>query len=91
MYFFIENTILSVNGEEIKLSPFSYVIAKYNNYVSYYDRASDTYQTIKTNDAVTVKNEYYTIDVSKDTIDYYGDNILLTVHIESLNTRDKKG
>lgn len=91
LYFFIENTTLTVNGEEIKLSPFSYVIAKYNNYVSYYDKGTDTYKTIKTDNNAIVKSEYYTIDISKDSIDYYGDDILLTVNIENLNTIDKKG
>lgn len=92
LYFFIEKVTLTINGEKIKLSPYSYVIAKYNNYISYYDKETDTYKTINTTSNDTkVESEYYTIYVEKDTIDYYGTNILLTSAIENLNTIDKKG
>ena len=35
LYFFIEPVTLIVNGEKIKLSPLSYVIAKYNKSITY--------------------------------------------------------
>ncbi len=92
LFFFIEDTTLTVEGEEISLSPFSYVIARYNSYIAYYDKESDTYKTIKTTDSDSkIENEYYTIYVSKDSIDYYGNDILLTSGIQNLNTIDKKG
>ena len=92
LYFFIEAVTLTVGQEEIKLSPLSYVIAKYGKYVTYYDKKTDTFKTITTeeNDS-KIENEYYTVYVSKDTIDYQGTNILLTPDIENLNTIDKKG
>lgn len=92
LYFFIENVTLKVNGEEIVLSPFSYVIAKYSNYVSYYDKKSDTYRTITIdNSEVLVYNDYYKVEVATDTIDYQGTDVLLTSSLENLNTIDKKG
>ena len=41
LYFFIEPVTLTVGQEEIKLTPFSYVIAKYGKYITYYDKKTD--------------------------------------------------
>ena len=92
LYFFIEKVTLNVNNETINLSPYSYVIVKYNNYLSYYDKESDTYKTLKIdNHNVVVSNEYYKILVDRDIIDYQGTNVILTSKIDELNTIDKKG
>ena len=49
------------------------------------------FKTITVNgDAVSVENEYYKILIDKDIIDYNG-NVILTSHIDRLNTIDKKG
>ena len=92
LYFFIEDTILSVNGEEIELSAFSYVVCKYRDYISYYNKENDEYRTISIdNDEVSVSNDYYNVLVSRDIIDYYGTNVILTSDISVLNTIDQKG
>lgn len=92
LYFFIEEVTLKVGNEEIHLSPFSYVIARYNSYIAYYDRKNDMYRTIQTSEGDSVvENDYYTIYVSKDSIAYSGNDILLTSEIEHLNTIDQKG
>ncbi|MCI6266369.1 MAG: hypothetical protein MR598_05950 [Erysipelotrichaceae bacterium] len=91
LYFFIEPVTLTINEEQIQLTPFSYVIAKYNKYISYYDRKTDTFKTITTTENnAKIENEYYTVYISKDTIDYQGTNIILTSDIKNLNTIDKK-
>lgn len=91
LYFFIEPVTLTINEEKITLSPFSYVIAKYNKYVSYYDRKNDTFKTINTTENNgKIENEYYTIYISKDVIDYHGTDVILTSKIQELNTIDKK-
>lgn len=91
LYFFIENVKLKYNSEEITLSAFSYVIVKSGKYVAYYDKISDIYKTIDlTSDEVIVSNDYYTIDLGSDMIDYQGTNVLLTSGIENLNTIDMK-
>lgn len=92
LYFFIENVILKVNEQEITLSPFSYVIYEnYNNTLSYYDKENDKYETIANiNSNAIVSNDYYTIHVDKDYLDYYGSEVLLTSGIENLNTIDMK-
>lgn len=92
LYFFIEDTTLKIGDEEVKLSPFSYVVAKYGDYVAYYDKKNDKYGTISVSDDESIiKNNYYTIYISRDIIDYYGTNVILTSDLKVLNTIDKKG
>ena len=38
-----------------------------------------------------IENEYYSINISKDTLNYQGTNVILTSDIKNLNTIDKKG
>ena len=91
LYFFIEEVNLKVNGEDIKLSPFSYVVAKRNNTLSYYDKENDIYRTFTLNDMDSkVSNDYYSIYVSRDMIDYQGSEVILTSGIDNLMTIDKK-
>lgn len=91
LYFFIENIKLKYNSEEVTLSAFSYVIVKPNKYVAYYDKKNDIYKTIDlTSEEVIVSNDYYTVDLASDMIDYQGTNVLLTSGIENLNTIDMK-
>lgn len=92
LYFFIEPVTLTINKEEIELSTYSYVIAKYNGYISYYDKKSDTFKTVAEGDnEARIENEYYKVYISQDTIDYQGTDVILTAGIENLNTIDKKG
>lgn len=91
LYFFIEPVTLTINNEKIELSSLSYVIAKYNNSITYYDKKTDTFKIIKTtDDNSTIENKYYSINISKDSLNYQGTNIILTSAIENLNTIDKK-
>ena len=91
LYFFIEPVTLTINNEKIELSPFSYVIAIYNNYISYYDKKTDIFKTITiTSDNSTVENNYYSINISTDTLNYQGTNVILTSDIEKLMTIDEK-
>ena len=92
LYFFIEKVTLKVNNDSIELSPYSYVIARYNKYLSYYDKGSDTFKTLEIgNNNISVENEYYKILVDRDVIDYQGTNVILTSSFDDLNTIDKKG
>lgn len=91
LYFFIEPVTLTVNNEKIELSPFSYVIAKYNNSITYYDKKTDVFKIIETTeDTSLIENKYYSINISKDSLNYQGTNLLLTSSIEKLITIDKK-
>ena len=91
LYFFIEPVTLTINNEKIELSPFSYIIAIYNNYISYYDKKTDTFKTITiTSDNSTVENNYYSINITTVNLNYHGTNVILTSDIEKLMTIDEK-
>lgn len=91
LYFFIEPVTLTINNEKIELSSLSYIIAKYNNSITYYDKKTDTFKIIKTSgNDIKVENEYYSINIERDSLNYQGTNILLTTDIKNLNTIDKK-
>lgn len=91
LYFFIEPVTLTINEEKIELSPFSYIIAKHNNSISYYDKLTDTFKIIETKDDNSIiENKYYSINISKDTLNYQGTNIILTSSIKNLLTIDNK-
>ena len=91
LYFFIEPVTLTVDNQKIELSSQSYIIAQYRNSISYYDKKTDTFKIIETStDNQLVENEYYSINISKDTLNYQGTNIILTSDIEKLMTIDQK-
>ena len=91
LYFFIEPITLTIGDEEIKLNSMSYIIAKYKNYISYYDKKTDVFKTIKTTNMDDyIENEYYKLYINRDTLEYQGSNVILTPNIETLNTIDKK-
>ena len=91
LYFFIEPVTLTINEEKIELSPFSYIIAKYNNSISYYDKKTDTFKLVEIKDDNSIiENKYYSINISKDTLNYQGTNVILTSSIDNLMTIDNK-
>lgn len=92
LYFFIEPVELVIGKETIKLSSYSYITTSYSNVLAYYDKKNDTYKSVSLNDEdVYVQNDYYKIYLLRDTIDYQGQNVILTSDLEQLNTIDKKG
>ena len=85
LYFFLDETKLKIGKQEITLSPLSYIIANENG-ISYYDKNTDTYKTIKINNTQSiVENDYYKIYISLDNIDYYGTDVVLTAKVTELN------
>lgn len=92
MYFFLDKVTLTVGERNIELSPLSYVIARYDDYIYYYDKDSDVFESINiSGDEGYVKNDYYKIFVSLDKLDYFGNNVILSSDISSLSTIDMKG
>lgn len=86
LYFFVDNVTLTVGEKEITLSPMSYVSCSYLNFVEYYDRNKDEFETIDiTNEKVIVKNDYMTIDVASDKVIYKDSFSLLTKDFSTLN------
>lgn len=85
LYFFSDSVTLTINGEEITLSPLSYVIDTPDEF-SYYDYETDTYKTYTNYNEIVLSNDYYTINVSDDYLNILGEKVLLNVDIEFLNT-----
>jgi len=85
LYFFSDGVTLTINGEEITLSPLSYVIDTPDEF-SYYDYETDTYMTYTNYDEIVLSNDYYNINVSNDYLNILGEKVLLNVDIEFLNT-----
>ena len=85
LYFFIENTIVNVDGQEYKLPPLSYVNATYRGYVEIYNYDTDEYTYIEeVNEDVTAKTTYYTINLSNDTVKYEENEQILLKRIKNL-------
>ena len=86
LYFFVEGVTLIVGDKEISLSPMSYVSCSYQNFVEYYDKEHDIFETINiTNEKVTGKNEYMTIDIASDKVVYKDSFSLLIKDFSTLN------
>lgn len=80
LYFFIDSVKLTVGDREINLSPMSYVDCSYLNFISIYDKETDTYEVIELDNTMTtvlVENKYMTIDVASDKVIYKDDFTLL--------------
>lgn len=80
LYFFIDSVKVTVGDREINLSPMSYVDCSYLNFISIYDRETDTYEVIELDNTMTtvlVENKYMTIDVASDKVIYKDDFTLL--------------
>lgn len=85
LYFFVDNVKLTVGDKVIELSPMSYVSASYLNFVEYYDKETDTFETIDiNNEKVVVENEYMTIDVTSDKVIFKDSFSLLTKDFSTL-------
>lgn len=88
LYFFIEDVTLVMGEEEIVLSPFSYVVAS-DGEITYYDRVNDTIKNVNIDISdVYVKNDYYTVYIGADYIDYFEQRVILTEDVSVLSTID---
>ena len=87
LYFFIENTTLTIDGTNYEITPLSYVITTYQNAVEIYNQQQDTYQIIPTTSTnVTASTEEYTINLSLDSIKYGDKEQLLLKRVETLKS-----
>ena len=92
LYFFLDEVTLTINNQEIKLSPLSYIYtSEANQKVTYYDKKTDTIKTVAYKDyKTTVENDFYKVNINTDQIDYFGENVILKSQITSLSTIDLK-
>ena len=84
LYFFIEKVTMVVNGNDIELDPYSYVVA-HNKKMYYYDRKEDKYISIDTKGYDNyIYNDYYRVYINGDYIDSGGEKVLLTSDLDTL-------
>lgn len=88
LYLFSDSVNFSINGEQITLSPLSYIKA-INNEITYYDYFHDTINIVTVDSPLIVTNEYYSVNVSYDNILYYGSKMLLTSNLDYLSNLEK--
>lgn len=85
LYFFIENTKLTINNNEYNLPPLSYVNATYKGYVEIYNYDTEEYTYIeKTTSDIIAKTSKYTINLSIDSMQYEETEQLLLKKIKNL-------
>lgn len=77
LYFFSDSINFKVNGKEVTLSPFSYLVSSQSE-LKYYNYEKDEFTTIEISEPLIVSSEYYTINVTNDTLDYKDNKLLLT-------------
>ena len=85
LYFFVENTVVTVNGEEYKLPPLSYVNATYKGYVEIYNYDTDEYIYVEDVDGdVIAQADAYQINLSDDKLKCEDTEQLLIRRIKDL-------
>ncbi|MBE6155805.1 MAG: hypothetical protein E7164_03505 [Firmicutes bacterium] len=84
LYIMPTASLLKVNGNEIKLSKYSYIIAN-NNYVTYYDYENDTVKKIENISKATLTVNDMVIDLLKDVTVLNSEVILLNSKLSTLS------
>ena len=85
LYFFLENTTITVNGQDYEVTPLSYVIVRYRENVEIYNKEKDEYTVIETPDQdVYAKTADYTINMSIDALQAGEKEQLLIKSIDKL-------
>lgn len=87
LYFFIQNTVLTVDETSYEIPPLSYVIVSYQNSVEIYNKQQDTYQIIPTTSTnVTATTDQYSINLSLDSMKYGEKEQLLLKRVDTLKS-----
>lgn len=90
LYVFLYETNIVIAGQNIKLSPLSYVQVVYGGDVIYYDKKTDTYKEIPLVDTDVVADiGQYKLNLSTDMIMYKNQNRLLIKNVDGAPTFDK--
>ena len=86
LYFFLEPTVINVEGQEYEVSSLSYAKVTYNGNVEIYNKEKDEYTILEGNfKTVTAKTENYTMNLSVDSIQNGESEQLLIRKITNLN------
>lgn len=83
-YVFLENMTIYFNDKKINVSPLSYVIVEYNNWVQIFDYKTKVYTFENIIGHATGKSKDYTIDLTYSTINYNGNESLMPCNTDLL-------
>ena len=89
LYLFLEDTTITVDGKEINIPAFSYVLCVYNDelYIYGYNQDIEYYDIKNLNDNnIYAKGSSYLVNINYDYIKFNEKSILLTKNIDSLNS-----
>lgn len=90
LYFFLEETVITVGGTDYTVSPLSYAIVNYRQSVEIYDYNTNEYTIIQDEEALTADvvatntARNYTINMSVDSLTTEKSNQLLLTNISNL-------
>ena len=94
LYFFLDETVVTVGGTDYELSPLSYAIVNYRSSVEIYNYDKDEYiiiqdeNSLKNDVLAKSKSSNYTINMSLDSMKTEKSNQLLITSIDNLNEYD---
>lgn len=94
LYFFLEETTITIGKQKYKVSPLSYAIVNYRQNVEIYDYDKDEYiildgdEVAKSDVIATNKNKDYTINMSVDSFSTGSSDQLLIKNIDYLTELD---
>lgn len=83
-YVFLENMTIYFNDKKINVSPLSYAIVEYNNWVQIFDYKTKVYTFENIIGHATGKSKGYTIDLTYSTINYNGNESLMPCNTDLL-------
>ena len=88
LYVFLQNETITIGDKEYKISPLSYVKVKYQEFIEIYnyDKDEDIYiqEEDIVNEDVIIKSQYYTLNLTTDSIKYGDSEQLLISNPENL-------
>lgn len=85
IYFFSDSVTFTIGDEEITLSPLSYVDASSDEF-KYYDYETDTYKVYNPTEDIIVSNDYYEINVTRNSLIFLGESGIIANNFDFLNT-----
>lgn len=85
LYLFSDSVSFTLNGEEITLSPLSYIDASYNE-LKYYNYEEDEFKIVEITEPVIVYNDFYKVNVNYDTVEYSDGSLILTNNFGDFKT-----
>lgn len=88
LYFFLQNETITIGDKEYKISPLSYVKVKYQEFIEIYNYDKDECIYIQdeniVKEDVVIKSQYYTLNLTTDSIKYGNSEQLLISNPNSL-------